>query len=413
LARPRLEVADIFHRHGPAWREANAGHVSLGQLKVMSAIENCRTAALGGHVARCENDKCGHTQIAYNSCRNRHCPKCQGAAAREWLAAREAELLPVPYFHIVFSLPAQIADIAYQNKAVIYDILFKASAETLITIAADPKHLGARIGVLSVLHTWGSALTHHPHVHMIVPGGGISLDGERWIACRPGFFLPVRVLSRLFRRLLLEKLHAAHRAGALQFFGKHASLTNARAFAAYLAPLRSSEWVVYSKRPFGGPAEVLRYLARYTHRVAISNRRLLALNDKGVTFKWKDYRREGRERYGVMTLDSHEFIRRFLMHVLPQGFHRIRYYGLLTSPTRANNITRIRALLAPPLIPIDAIKAVTTKASTSAQPEEPKAPEYPCPCCASRMRIIETFLPGQQPRQRPTPLPRKIRIDTS
>jgi hypothetical protein len=419
LARPKLEVADIFRRHGPAWRQANAGHVSLGQLKVMSAIENCRTAALGGHVARCENDKCGHTQIAYNSCRNRHCPKCQGAAAREWLAAREAELLPVPYFHVVFSLPAQIADIAYHNKAVIYDILFKASAETLITIAADPKHLGARIGILSVLHTWGSALTHHPHVHMIVPGGGLSLDGERWIACRPGFFLPVRVLSRLFRRLVLEKLDTAHRAGQLQFFGKHAALTHAQAFAAYLAPLRNSEWVVYSKRPFGGPAEVLRYLARYTHRVAISNRRLVALNDKGVTFKWKDYRRDGPERYGVMTLDNPEFIRRFLMHVLPQGFHRIRYYGLLTSPTRANNIARIRALLAVPLIPIDAIKAATTKASTSAQPEEPKAPEHACPCCGSRMRIIETFLPGQQPnasrspQHRPTPLPPKIRIDTS
>jgi Putative transposase/Transposase zinc-binding domain len=407
LARPGLEVADIFRRHGPAWRQANAGHVSLGQLKVMSAIENCRTAALGGHVARCENDKCGHTRIAYNSCRNRHCGKCQGAAAREWLDAREAELLPVPYFHIVFSLPAQIADIAYQNKAAIYDILFKASAETLITIAADPKHLGARIGILSVLHTWGSGLTHHPHAHMIVPGGGISLDGERWIACRPRFFLPVRVLSRLFRRLVLEKLDAAHRAGQLQFFGKHAALTNAQAFAAYLAPLRNREWVVYSKRPFGGPAEVLRYLARYTHRVAISNRRLVALNNNGVTFKWKDYRLEGRERYGLMTLDTHEFIRRFLMHVLPQGFHRIRYYGLLTSPTRANNIAHIRALLAVSLIPIDAIKAATTK------PEELKPPEHSCPCCGSRMRIIETFLPGQQPKHRPTPLPAKIRIDTS
>jgi putative transposase/transposase-like zinc-binding protein len=407
LARPKLEVADIFRRHGPAWRQANAGHVSLGQLKVMSAIENCRTAALGGHVARCENDKCGHTQIAYNSCRNRHCPKCQGAAAREWLAAREAELLPVPYFHVVFSLPAQIADIAYQNKAAIYDILFKASAETLITIAADPKHLGARIGVLSVLHTWGSALTHHPHVHMIVPGGGISLDGKRWVACRPNFFLSVGVLSRLFRRLVLEKLASAHQAGQLQFFGKHASLTNARAFAAYLAPERNREWVVYSKRPFGGPAEVLRYLARYTHRVAISNRRLVALDDKAVTFKWKDYRREGRERYGVMTLDTHEFIRRFLTHVLPQGFHRIRYYGLLTSPTRAKNIARIRELLAVPLIPIEAIKAAHTKS------EEPKAPEHACPCCGSPMRIIETFLPGQQPKHHPTPLRRAIRIDTS
>jgi Putative transposase len=248
---------------------------------------------------------------------------------------------------------------------------------------------------------------------MIVPGGGISLDGERWIACRPGFFLPVRVLSRLFRRRVLEKLAAAHAAGTLQFFGKHAALSNAPAFAAYLAPLRNSEWVVYSKRPFGGPEEVLRYLARYTHRVAISNRRLVALNDKGVTFKWKDYRIEGPERYKVMTLDTHEFIRRFLMHVLPQGFHRIRYYGLLTSQTRAKNIARARELLAVPLIPVDAIKAANAKDSTSAQPEEPTAPEHPCPCCGSRMRIIETFLPGQQPKHRPTPLPPKIRIDTS
>jgi hypothetical protein len=371
----------------------------------MSAIESCRTAALGGHVLRCEN--CSHTLIAYNSCRNRHCPKCQGAAAREWLAEREAELLPVPYFHVVFTLPGRIADVAYHNKAVIYGLLFKVSAQTLITIAADPKHLAARIGILSVLHTWGSALTHHPHVHMIVPGGGFSLDGKSWVACRPSFFLPVRVLSRLFRRLFLNELDAAHAAGKLQFFGQHAPLSERKAFTAYLAPLRNSEWVVYSKRPFGGPEEVLRYLARYTHRVAISNRRLIACDQNGVTFKWKDYRLEGRERYGVMTLDTDEFIRRFLMHVLPHGFHRIRYYGLLTSPTRANNIARIRELLAVPLIPIDAIKAATTK------PEELQAPDHPCPCCGSRMRIIETFLPGQQPKHRPTPLPAKIRIDTS
>jgi putative transposase/transposase-like zinc-binding protein len=425
VTRPALEVADIFRRHGPAWRNANAGHASLGQLKVMSAIEHCRTAALGGHVVRCENAGCGHTEIAYNSCRNRHCPKCQGAAAKEWLAAREAELLPVPYFHVVFSLPVQIADIAYQNKAAVYDILFKASAETMLTIAADPKHLGGRIGILSVLHTWGSALTHHPHVHMIVPGGGIALargeegnratgtkSNERWIACRPGFFLPVRVLSRLFRRLVLEKLDAAHRAGELQFFGKHASLANAQAFATYLAPLRNSEWVVYGKRPFGGPEEVLRYLARYTHRVAISNRRLVALDDKGVTFKWKDYRRDGPERYALMTLSTNEFIRRFLMHVLPQGFHHIRYYGFLTTSTRAKNIARIRELLAAPLIPIDAIKAACPKASTSTQPEEPKAPGRSCPCCGGRMTIIEFFARGQIPRHRPT-APVTIRIDTS
>ena len=371
MPRPALEVADIFRGHGPAWRQANAGHVSVEQLKVMSAIESCRTAALGGHVARCE--KCSHTFIAYNSCRNRHCPKCQGAAAREWLAEREAELLPVPYFHVVFTLPARIADIAYQNKAVIYDLLFKASAETLLTIAADPKHLGARIGVLSVLHTWGSALTHHPHVHMIVPGGGFSLDGQRWVTCRPRFFLPVRVLSRLFRRLFLEKLVAAHAAGELQFFGKHAALSEREAFAAYLAPLRNSKWVVYSKRPFGGPEQVLRYLARYTHRVAISNRCLIPCDDKGVTFKWKDYRLEGPERYKVMTLATHEFIRRFLIHVLPAGFHRIRYYGLLASGKSAENIARARELLALPLLPIEAIKAASTNAN---EPQTPSIPAH-------------------------------------
>jgi len=271
VSRERLEVADIFRAHGAAWRKANAGHVSLGQLKVMSAIERCRTAALGGHVAACQD--CGHIHVAYNSCRNRHCPKCQGAAAKDWLAARQAELLDAPYFHVVFTLPKPIADIAYQNKAVVYDILFKAGARTLITIAADPKHLGARIGFTGVLHTWGSALTHHPHVHWVVPGGGISLDRERWISCRPGFFLSVRVLSRLFRRLFLEKLCAAHAAGHLCLFNDLAHLARRDAFDAHLAPLRKIEWVVYAKRPFAGPDAVLAYLSRYTHRVAISNSR--------------------------------------------------------------------------------------------------------------------------------------------
>jgi hypothetical protein len=274
MSRPVLEVADIFRDHGAAWRRANVGHVSLDQMKVMSAIERCRTAALGGHVARCED--CPHTVIAYNSCRSRHCPKCQGTAAKEWLAAREADLLPVPYFHVVFTLPAAIADIAYQNKAVIYDILFTTSAETMTTIAADPEHLGARIGITSVLHTWGSALTHHPQIHMILPGGGISIDGTRWVPCRTDFILPVKVLSCLFRGLFLAKLVAAHRAGRLKFFGVHARLDNIRAFKAYLAPLRKIDWVVYAKRPFGGPRAVLAYLSRYTHRVAISNRRLIA-----------------------------------------------------------------------------------------------------------------------------------------
>jgi hypothetical protein len=404
VPRPALEVADIFRDHGPAWRQANAGHVSLDQLKVMSAIERCRTAALGGHVARCES--CAHTVIAYNSCRNRHCPKCQGAAARQWLAEREAELLPVSYFHVVYTLPAPIRDIAYQNKAVIYDLLFKASAETTLTIAADPKHLGARIGILCVLHTWGSALTHHPHVHMVVPGGGLSHDQSRWIACRPRYFLPVQVLSALFRRLFLQMLVAAHAAGRLQFFGDHAGLADKAAFRAFLAPLRNVDWVVYAKEPFAGPEQVLRYLSRYTHRIAISNRRLLSADHNRVAFKYKDYRIEGPDRYKTMILPTGEFIRRFLMHVLPQGFHRIRYYGLLASSVRADNIARIRQMLAPPLIPIDAINAATTK------PNEPKAPEHPCPCCGGRMVIIETFERGCQPRYRPPP-PAQIRIDTS
>src|SRR5271154_5753339 len=404
MSRPVLEVADIFHDHGAAWRRANAGHVSLDQMKVMSAIERCRTAALGGHVARCDNEKCAHTIIAYNSCRNRHCPKCQGAAAREWLAAREADLLPVPYFHVVFTLPAAIADIAYQNKAVVYDILFKASAETLTTIAADPKHLGAPVGITSVLPTWGSAPPHKPHVHMIVPGGGISLDGERWVACRPDFFLPVRVLSRLFRRLFREKLIAAHEAGHLAFFGGHAALADAQAFAAYLAPLRRAEWVVYAKRPFGGPQAVLAYLSRYTHRVAIANSRLIACDRAGVTFRWKDYRAEGRDRQKVMTLATAEFIRRFLIHVLPSGFHRIRHYGLLASGTRADNLATARRLLDVP--------AEQHEARDDSRAEDAEL-SHPCPCCGGRMIVIETFQRGASPRYRPAASTAVIRIDTS
>jgi len=368
-------------------------------MKVMSAIEHCRTAALGGHVARCE--KCDHTRIAYNSCRNRHCPKCQGAAAKEWLADREAELLPVPYYHVVFTLPAPIADIAYQNKAEIYAILFKAAAETLITIAADPKHLGARIGLTAVLHTWGSALTHHPHVHMIVPGGGISLDGTRWVSCRPGFFLPVRVLSRLFRRLFLERLVAAHNAGRLHFFGDHAPLAERRAFAAHLAPLRKIEWVVYSKPPFGGPQAVLAYLSRYTHRVAIANSRLIAFDGADVTFRWKDYRAKGRERAKIMTLATHEFIRRFLIHVLPGGFHRIRHYGLLANGGRVENIARARELLG---------VSPTQSEPCDTGADEPPMLSHPCPCCGGRMIIIETFERGATPHTRPTS---PIKIDTS
>jgi hypothetical protein len=393
VSRPRLEVADIFHRHGTAWRKANAGHLSLGQIKVMSAIESCRSAALGGHVERCEN--CGHSRIAYNSCRNRHCPKCQGAAARDWLAAREADLLPVGYFHLVFTLPAEIAPIAYQNKAVVYDLLFRTAAETLLTIATDPKHLGARIGATAVLHTWGSAMIHHPHVHMIVPGGGLSLDGTRWVSCRPGFLLPVRVLSRLFRRLFLAGLADAHAAGRLAFFGEIEGLHRQKAFAAHLAPLRRKNWFVYAKPPFAGPEAVLAYLARYTHRVAISNSRLINLDESGVTFRYKDYRRNGRTRFRTMTLAPDEFIRRFLLHVLPNGFHRIRHYGLLASASCKTNIARARELIAVPVPVINPPAEhddpdLTASAVTEHRP--------PCPCCGGRMIIVEFFERGGAPR---------------
>jgi predicted Zn-ribbon and HTH transcriptional regulator len=396
VSRPRLEVADVFHHHGAAWRKANAGHVSLDQLKVMSAIEQCRSAALGGHVERCED--CGHRRIAYNSCRNRHCPKCQSAAARDWLAAREADLLPVGYFHVVFTLPAEIAPIAYQNKAVIYDLLLRAAAETLLTIAADTRHLGARIGCTAVLHTWGSAMTHHPHVHMIVPGGGISLDGSRWIPCRPGFLLPVRVLSRLFRRLFLAGLAEAHAAGRLAFLGQIVGLRRRPAFDIHLAPLRRKNWFVYAKPPFSGPAAVLAYLARYTHRVAIANSRLLALDERGVTFRYKDYRRDGQARYRTMTLAADEFIRRFLLHVLPKGFHRIRHYGLLASAGCKANIARARELIAAPEPPTEPPALHDTADADGAATDRHPS----CPCCGGRMIIVEFFERGGAPRGPPS-----------
>jgi hypothetical protein len=402
VPRPPLEVADVFRAHGAAWRKANAGHVSLGQLKVMSAIETCRTAALGGHVERCED--CAHERIAYNSCRNRHCPKCQGAAARQWLAEREAELLPVGYYHLVFTLPAAIGAIAFQNRTAVYDLLFRTAADTLTAIAADPKRLGARIGLTAVLHTWGSALSHHPHVHVIVPGGGLSPDGARWIACKPGFFLPVRVLSRLFRRLFLESLAALHAAGRLAFFGDLAPLAATDAFDAALAPLRRSDWFVYAKRPFAGPQAVLAYLARYTHRVAISNSRLIALDEAGVVFKWKNYRIKGRDRLKTMTLDAGEFIRRFLLHVLPGGFHRIRHYGLFAGAARANNIERARQLLVAPKPPP---KRPPAEADSDTQTP---SPAHRCPCCGGRMIIVETF---EGPRPARSPSPTRIGIDTS
>jgi len=389
VGRPSLEVADIFRIHGPAWRQAQRGHLSLGQLKVMSAIEQCRSAALGGHVLRCED--CGSDQIAYNSCRNRHCPKCQSTAARRWLDARQSDLLPVHYYHVVFTLPAPIAAIAYHNKAAIYGLLFDVAAETLLTIGSDTKHLGARIGVTLVLHTWGSALTHHPHVHGVVPGGGLSLDAARWVACKHGFFLPVRVLSRLFRRRFLEELDQFHRSGRLQFFGEHAALADAHTFARWLAPLRQCQWVVYAKRPFAGPAAVLAYLSRYTHRVAISNGRLLAIDEHAVTFRWKDYRAKGRTRHKIMTLAPEEFMRRFLLHVLPAGFHRIRHYGLLANGTRTANLALARALL-------NDAPAQSPHTDTTTTP-----PCFVCRRCGAPMVIVETFVPAYMIRAPPQP----------
>ena len=361
------------------------------QLKVMSAIENCRTAALGGHVEACED--CGRWRIAYNSCRNRHCPRCQGAAARTWLEARKADLLPVGYFHVVFTLPAEIAAVAFTNKALVYDLLFKAASETMLTIAADPKHLGARIGITAVLHTWGSAMTHHPHVHMIVPGGGIALDGTRWISSRPAFLLPVRVLGKLFRRLFLTRLMQLHQAGRLAFFGAAAHLAERRAFIKHLAPGRKKRWVVYAKPPFAGPEAVLAYLSRYTHRVAISNSRLISFYQRGVTFRYKDYRRSGTDRQQVMTLGADEFIRRFLLHVLPRGFHRIRHDGLLAGAARKAGIARARQLLAAAPPPDDSTQ------------EEPADYRPPCPCCGGRMVVVETFTRWYQPRAPPACTP--------
>lgn len=357
----------------------------------MSAIEHCRTAALGGHVEACED--CEHWRIAYNSCRNRHCPKCQGGAARTWLEAREADLLPVGYFHVVFTLPAEIAAIAFTNKALVYDLLFKTAAETMLTIAADPKHLGARVGITAVLHTWGSAMMHHPHVHMIVPGGGIAPDSQRWISSRPAFLLPVRVLGALFRRLFLTRLMELHTKGRLAFFGKLSGLADRRAFLRHLSPLRKKRWVVYAKPPFAGPEAVLAYLSRYTHRVAISNSRLISFDQRGVTFRYKDYRRSGADRQQVMVLAADEFIRRFLLHVLPKGFHRIRHYGLLAGSARRESIGLARRLLqvAPP--PDDD------------EPDEPRDTRPPCPCCGGQMIVIEAFARWQQPRAPPHGMP--------
>lgn len=359
----------------------------------MGAIEACRTAALGGHVERCES--CAHERIAYNSCRNRHCTKCQWTAARDWLEARQADLLPVPYFHVVFTLPPAVATIAYHNKAVVYAMLFEAAAETLKTISTDKRHLGAEIGATMVLHTWGQTLMHHPHVHCIVPGGGLAPGKDRWIACRPRFFLPVRVLSRRYRRVFLDKLIGAHRGGKLRFSGDLAQLTDASAFESALAPLRRTQWLVYAKPPFAGPDQVLSYLARYTHRVAISNRRLVGLDDASVSFAWRDYRDAGHTKR--MTLEPHEFMRRFLLHVLPDGFQRIRHYGFLANGHRRDKLTLIRKLLDVTPAAAALPDAVESECADAEQAEPP-----PCPCCGGRMLIVETF-----------PDPRRKRLDSS
>ena len=385
--RSVVEVADIFRRHGNAFRAEQGDRLSHAQRRVMAAIEICRTAALGGHVERCED--CGETRIAYNSCRNRHCPKCQGLARAQWLADRQAELLPVPYYHVVFTVPAPVAAIGLQNKTVIYDILFKAAAETVRVIAADPKHLGAETGMIAILHTWGQNLFHHPHVHCIVPGGGLVPDGH-WRACRAGFFLPVRVLSRLYRRLFLQRLQTSFDTGALNFFGDIAAVADPAAFAAQLQALRQVEWVVYAKRPFGGPKQVLDYLGRYTHRVAIANSRLLDCENGRVRFRWKDYR--ARDKSKVMTLDAGEFIRRFLLHVLPDGFRRIRHFGFLANARRTIKLARVRAALDVPepttkVAPVDYRERYALLTGRSLDV---------CPCCGGQMVEIATLSRSSQ-----------------
>jgi hypothetical protein len=385
----RLEVADIFRHHGEAYRQAHHGHLGRVERRVMSAVELCRTAALGGHVEGCR--ECGTVRVAYNSCRNRHCPRCQGQVARDWIAARESELLPVPYFHVVFTLPAELEAITYQNKQAVYAILFRTTAETLRRVAANPRHLGAEIGLIAILHTWGQTLTFHPHLHCIVPGGGPSPDGSRWIASRPGFFLPVKVLSRLFRRLFVEALQAAFETETVTFFGDISQLADPLAFARLCKTVRRRDWVVYAKQPFGGPEQVLAYLGRYTHRVAISNSRLVSMEDGKVTFQWKDYRQGGKRK--LMTLTADEFIRRFLLHTLPDGFHRIRHYGFLANGQRGKQIAQCRQLLQ--------AEAPQTAFRAEASNEDQK-PEHPCPCCGAAMVTLAVWYHGQAPPLRPS-----------
>jgi hypothetical protein len=382
--RPLLEVADIFRRHGTAYRQAHAEQLGTTERRVMAAIEACRTPALGGHAEQCAD--CGFVRYAYNSCRNRHCPKCQGLARAAWLEARQAELLPVPYFHVVFTVPAPVADIAFHNKAVVYGILFHAAAEALRDVAGDPRYLGAEIGALAVLHTWGQALHHHPHLHCIVPGGGIAPDETRWIACSPGFFLPVRVLSRRFRDLFMHQLCSAFTAGALRFPAALGALADPAAFTARAEELGRVEWVVYAKPPFAGPEQVLGYLGRYTHRVAIANSRLVGLDDGQVSFTWKDYRQGGKTK--TTTLPADEFIRRFLQHIVPDGFHRIRHFGFLANHHRAAKLALCRRLLAaPPPAPLSARRWQDRLHDLTGQDVEV------CPCCGGRMLTIGTISP--------------------
>ena len=393
MDRPRLEVADVFRRYGAAYRQQHAGSLSRGQLRAMSAIERCRTAALGGHLEQC--NQCQFQRIAYNSCRNRHCPKCQSLARGQWIEDRQAELLDTQYFHVVFTVPEEIAAIAYQNKELVYDILFRATSETLRTIAADPKHLGAEIGFFAVLHSWGQNLLFHPHLHCVVSGGGLSPDGKRWIPCRPGFFLPVRVLSRLFRRLFLESLEKAFDDGQLQFFSSLQELQNRLVFLRYLARLRKSKWVVYAKAPFAGPQQVLDYVGRYTHRVAISNNRLLAIEDGQVQFRYKDYRDGSQQK--TMPLSGNEFIRRFLLHVLPDGFQRIRYYGFLGNRHRKEKLQHCRQLLA--MVPLEDTPAEPTGEDYRDRYQAlTGASLWECPVChRGRMIVIGVIDPRGPP----------------
>jgi Putative transposase/Transposase zinc-binding domain len=395
MERPAIELADVFRRHGDAYLRDHAGHLGRGERRVIGAIAACRTAALGGHVEQC--DDCGARRIAYNSCRNRHCPKCQGVARAAWLDARKAELLPAPYFHLVFTLPPAAAEIAFQNKRPVYAALMRAAAEATMTLAANPKRLGARIGLLTVLHTWGQTLTHHPHVHCVVPGGGVSLDGERWIVCKPGFFLPVKALARLFRRLFLAALEAAFDKGELRFYGELAPLVERRAFDKRIGSLRKTDWIVYAKPPFGGPEQALAYLARYTHRAAIANSRLVAAGDDDVAFSYKDYRRQGRRR--IMRLSPDEFIRRFLLHVLPDGFHRIRHYGLLARGDREERLALCRRLAAAAEHPAEPKVRACEDSPTGAIDIA-----FSCPDCGGPMRRI-----GIVPPARPHP----FKCDTS